>query len=65
MKEKDWCFEFGQIGVEEVEKLLLCINNDEPPVIDNLDGKLLRMVAKYIATPICINECVSTSVEGS
>ena len=31
---------------------LLSINNDKPG-IDNLDGKLLRMVADSIATPIC------------
>ena len=37
----------------EVEKLLLSINNDKPPGIDILDGKLLRMVADSIATPIC------------
>ena len=36
----------------EVEKLLLSINNDKPG-IDNLDGKLLRMVADSIAPPIC------------
>ena len=29
------------------------IVNDKPPRIDNLDGKLLRMVADSIATPIC------------
>ena len=28
------------------------INNDKPPGIDNLDGKLLRMVADSLATPI-------------
>ena len=31
---------------------MLSINNDKPPGTDNLDGKLLRMVAA-IATPIC------------
>ena len=53
MKGKDCCFEFGQVCVEEVGKQLLSINNDMPPGIDNLDGKLLRMVADCIATPIC------------
>ena len=37
----------------EVEELLLSINNEKTPGIDNLDGKLLRMVADSIATPIC------------
>ena len=32
---------------------MLLINKDKPPGIDNLDGKLLRMVADSIATPIC------------
>ena len=34
----------------KVDKLIL-IKNDEPG-IDNLDGKLLRMVADSIATPL-------------
>ena len=33
--------------------LLLSINNDKPPGSDNLDGKLLRIIADDIATPIC------------
>ena len=37
----------------EVEKVLLSINNNKPLGIDNLDGKLLRMVADCIATGIC------------
>jgi hypothetical protein len=36
-----------------VEQILLLINNDKTPGIDNLDGKLLRMVADSIATSIC------------
>jgi hypothetical protein len=47
--------------VGEVEKLLLFINKDKPPSIDNLDGKLLRIVADCIATPISIQrlkECM-------
>jgi hypothetical protein len=31
------------------ESLLLLINNDKPSGIDNLDGKLLRMVADSIS----------------
>ena len=34
-------------------KWLLSINNDKPPGIDNLEWKLLRMVADSIATTIC------------
>ena len=32
---------------------MLSINNDKPPGVDNHDGKLFRMVADCIATPIC------------
>ena len=32
---------------------MLFINDDKPHDIDNLEGKLLRMVADSIATPIC------------
>ena len=39
--------------MEEVKKVLLSINNDKPPGSDNLDGKLLRIIADDIATPIC------------
>ena len=37
----------------KVEELLLSIKLNKPPGIDNLDGKLLRMVADSITTPIC------------
>ena len=33
--------------------LLLSINKDRPTGTNNLDGKLLRLVAEYIATPVC------------
>ena len=46
-------FEFCKVSVGEVEKVLLTVNNDKPPGIDNIDGKLLRMVADSISTPIC------------
>ena len=52
MKEKQSKFEFYKVSVGEVVKLLLSINNDNLGM-DNLDGKLVRMVADSIATPIC------------
>jgi hypothetical protein len=69
----DCCFEFGKVSVGEVGKLLLSINNEKPPGIDNRNGKPLRMVAGCHATPICYTvsltkvkkECMSTGVEGS
>ena len=45
MNGKQCKFEFCKVSVGEVEKLLLTINNDKHPGIDNLDGKLLRMMA--------------------
>jgi hypothetical protein len=39
--------------VEEVIKVLLPINNDKSPGSDNLDGKLLRIIADDISTPVC------------
>ena len=47
MKEKQCKLEFCNVSVGEVKKLLLTINNDKPPGIDNLDGKILRVVADY------------------
>jgi hypothetical protein len=47
--------QFGvpQCGCGRGENLLLYINKDKPPGTDNLDGKLLRLVAEYIGTPVC------------
>jgi hypothetical protein len=39
--------------VGDVEKILFSINNEKPPDIYNIYGKLLRMVANYIVAPIC------------
>ena len=53
MKDRNCTFEFRKVSVEEVKELLLSINNDKPPGSDNLDGKLLRIIADNIATLIC------------
>ena len=51
---KDNCtFEFCEVRVEEVKKILLSINNDKPLGSDSLDGKLLRIIADEISTSIC------------
>ena len=52
MKDKNLTFEFRKVSVEEVKQLLLSINNDKPPGSDNLNGKLLRIIADDIANPI-------------
>jgi hypothetical protein len=67
MKDKNCTFEFRKVRVEEVKKIV-SINNDNPPRSDNLDGKLLRIIADDIATPIChivnlsLLECVCPQV---
>jgi hypothetical protein len=42
-----------KVSVEEVKQLLLSINIEKSLRSDNLDGKLLRIIADDIATPIC------------
>jgi hypothetical protein len=51
MKDQHCSFEFRKVSVEEVKKL--SINNDKPLGSDNLDEKLVRIIAEDIATPIC------------
>ena len=53
MKDMHCNFEFCKVSVEEVKQLLLLINNDKAPGSDSLNGKLLRMIADHIGTPIC------------
>lgn len=53
MKDKNCTFELRKVSIDEVEKLLLSINIEKPPGIDNLDGKLLKIIANHIAAPIC------------
>ena len=53
MKNKHCNFEFCNASAEKVKKLLLSINNEEPPGSGNLDGKLLRIIVDNTANPIC------------
>ena len=50
MKDKNCTSEFRKVSVEEVKKLLLFINNDKAPGSDNVNGKLLRIIADDTAT---------------
>ena len=52
IQDKHFYFEFCKVSVEEVKKGL-SINNNKPPGSDNLDVKLLIIIADNIATPIC------------
>ena len=71
MKDKHCHFKFRKVSVEEAKQLLLSIINDKPQGSDNLDGKLWRILAADIATPIChifnlsLLECVPPGLEGS
>ena len=42
-----------KVSVEEMKKWLLSIKYDKPLCSDNLDGKLLKIIADNIATSIC------------
>ena len=52
MRCKNCHFEFKQVDIDEVEKLLCTISRDNCAGKDCLDGKLLRTVAIYMSTPI-------------
>ena len=53
MGEKLCKFDFHCIGKEYVEKLLKSLSEGISPGTDNLDGKLLKIAAEHISTPIC------------
>ena len=52
MKNKYWNLEFHTVSVEEIKIIVLSINNDKTLRSNNLDGKLLRIIADNTATPI-------------
>ena len=64
MKNKNCKFDFVQIAVPDINKLLLSLPIEKPAGTDNLDGKLLRLAAAYISTPIChiFNRCLTNGV---
>ena len=53
MKGKNCQFELKKVNVEKVQELLSSIKNDKPAGKDDLDGKLLKMVASDVAGPVC------------
>ena len=61
MKEKQCTFEFKQVDVNMVE---LHLSDDTSPGIDNMDGKLLKVAARYLSVRIChiFNRCLPSSV---
>lgn len=53
MKNKQCVFKFQPIEIDKVEKLLDGLNNDKPAGMDNVDGRLLKVVSNIISLPIC------------
>lgn len=69
MTGKNCKFEFSEVTVSLVEKLLLG-HKYQPSGVYNMDTKLLKLVANSIAIPICHvldlsleKMCISTSLE--
>ena len=64
MKDNSCSFEFHQVEVEEVERLLCSLPDSKLAGLDNLDSKLLRMTAGIIASPIChiLNRCLDVGL---
>jgi hypothetical protein len=52
MKERHCKFQLFKVSVGEVD-LFLSFNDDKPSGIDDLDGKLLRMIGMAIESSIC------------
>ena len=53
MRNKQCVFKFQPIENDEVERLLAGLQNDKPAGMDNIDGRLLKVVSNIIALPIC------------
>ena len=64
MKGKECNFEFKEITIEEMEKLLMSVRSDKPCGVDHLDGRLIGLAANFIKLPLChiFNLCIGTGV---
>lgn len=64
MKNKLCSFNFRSVDQTTVEEMLLSIPDDKPCGADQLDGKLLKMVARQLSQPIChiYNRCLIGSI---
>lgn len=64
MYDKKCKFEFLNVNIEEMEKLLLSLNCDKPCGYDNPDDKLLQLSARIVAKPLChiFNLCLNEGV---
>lgn len=59
MKDRNCKFDFMQVNIHDNERLLRSLPNDKPAGTDQVDGKLLRLAAAQVASPIChiFNKC--------
>ena len=53
MTNKNCVFNFKPVLVEDVRKLMASVKSDKQFGMDNLDGRLIRLTADYIAEPVC------------
>ena len=53
MKDKRCQFEFSELSVETVARLVKVACGDKQPGMDGIDGKLIGMAVDYVAQPIC------------
>lgn len=60
MNDKVCTFEFHQVEVKEVEKLLCALPDNKLAGVEDLDSKLLRITASCISSPVThiINRCL-------
>ena len=52
MHDNQCNFEFRVINADEAKKLLLSLKTDTPSGVDDLDSKLLRLSAEFVAKPL-------------
>lgn len=64
--------QFMITNAEEIKILLISVKRDKPNGVDTLDGKLLRLLARFVAYPrayilnLCFKQCVlPTELENS
>lgn len=51
------CFELKEVNVQQVVQKLSMINIDKPSGRDNLDGRLVKLVASCLAEPVSYFQC--------
>ena len=64
MKEKNCQFDFMEVTISDIVKLLSLLPCDKPAGTDMLDSKLLRIASCYVSSPIChiFNKCFKYGV---